>query len=198
MGKKFVGLDGEMTAVGSDLDGNSPPARLCQIGVALGAAEVFTSDIGWLPGDYGWTQQALDVNGFDFERISSGPSASEVDVELFSWLTERGVGAKEGIPVGWNVMSFDMQQFVIPTLPLTASLFSYRGVDLNSLVFALQQSRMVPRNLEGNESKWKAAAKAASAQILGNENWHDAGYDAAASLVQFYWLSTVIGGLRQE
>ena len=195
MAKVFIGVDGEMTGVLRD---QNPPNRLIQVGVSLGAADTFTSDIGWAEGTYSWEERALEVNKFDHERIRSGPPAEQVDILLSQWLKNRGVGHKDGIAVGWNVGSFDFEQFLIPTLPLTVSLFSYRFADLNSLTFALQQSRMVPgAELGGNENKWKNAAKEVSGKMLGpSTNWHDAGYDAAASLLQFYWLSGVIGGLR--
>jgi len=35
---------------------------------------------------------------------------------------------------------------------------------------------------------WKKIAKRAAAEQLGREQWHDAGYDAAASILAWRWL----------
>lgn len=199
MTKRFVGVDGEMTGVNRFAVIPEQPVRLCQIGVATGAADVFTSDIGWQAGTYSTEEKALEVNGFDIARIEAGLPAEEVDQVLFDWMTARGIGPKEAIAVGWNVGSFDFAQFIIPTLPKFSSLFAHRYVDLNSICFALTEAKdlLPPTMLKGPEwkfEKWKDRAKEVSAHMLGTENWHDAGYDAAASLLQFQWLSQQIGG----
>ena len=195
MANVFVGLDGEMTG-GSRVVGGLP--RLCQIGLSLGANDSFGSDIGWQVGDYTYEQEALNVNGFTHDRIISGPPAAEVDEAMYKWLTEHGIGPRDGVPVGFAVGSFDMP-FVRETLPKSADLFTRRCVDLTAICFAIEEARRTFEQTPNNalmRSRWKQpsrAAKAYAEKVMGKAQWHDAEFDAIAALLCFQYLSSEIG-----
>jgi hypothetical protein len=193
----FLGLDGEMTA--ADL---AAGGRLCQVGLALalpdGGIDIFRSDIGWQPGDYHWEDQALAVNGFTHERIQAGPPPGDVDAAVLEWLRGHGIDlARRGqiVPTGWNVAGFDMP-FVWHALPQASRAIGRRSHDLNSVCFLLHET--VP--YEGSQPKWsgwkKIAHRKAEERLsaLGiAPAWHDAGYDAAASLAARDFLRSVTG-----
>lgn len=194
----FGGLDGEMT--GSDI--GRWGTRLIQIGAALEDGGTYTADIGWRDGEYTWSEQALQVNGFTHARIQAGRSPAEVDEELAAWLIARGVGPRSLVPVGFNVGTFDMP-FVRATLPDTARLFSYRACDLNTLCFGLHRAtiptratRTKPGATPPTWKGWKRMAKRAAEESLTARGimpaWHDAGYDALAALEAYHYLQGVI------
>ncbi len=86
------------------------------------------------------TPQAMQVNGMDIAKIndSTRSSLAEVDLLFCEFLKSskfyRAHQKYTIIPVGMNVGSFDMQ-FIKKYLPVSASLFGYRSIDLNALVF---------------------------------------------------------------
>lgn len=182
----FIGLDGEMTGTLTNVH------QLIQLGLAIpgdmkrGQPQMSKSwDIGW---DHPLLDpQAMAVNGFTIDRIEAAPRAEAVDAQILQWLDDRGVTERTScIPVGWNVASFDMP-FVRKTLPLTAELFSRRAVDLNALCFSLH------RWPDGQTWKaWKRWSKQHAEERLKEQGiapqWHDAGYDALASLYEWEFL----------
>lgn len=86
------------------------------------------------------TPEAMRVNGFDITTLDavSKSSLTEIDAKFLEWLKEDKFFKEGGkfclIPLGMNVGTFDMA-FVRRYLPMSAKLFGYRSLDLNSLVF---------------------------------------------------------------
>lgn len=190
------------------------PHRLIQIGVAFNATETFVSNIRWPEGTFDWEPEAAAVHKLKIEDVTERPwllddeagdynremseRAAGVDLRLSEWLREkfeaRGVGGRNGVPVGFNVVGFDMP-FVRRDLPRTAAMFGYRGVDLNALCFMMghaneKWTKLTGRNKERIGWKaWKTRAKSHAAEVLGYDNSHDAGYDAQQAILAFEWLS---------
>lgn len=191
----FVGLDGEMTGIAMERPGKLPH-RLIQIGVAFGTDErdTFTSLISWPAGTFDWDDRAARVHLIPRTSVT-GNNAAQVDAALRTWLIAHGGETAKLYPVGWNVTAFDMP-FLRRDLPLSAELFQRRGVDLNSVVFALAKSTRRQRATNGlGYEGWMKASKRHAVDVLGYEDWHDAGYDARASLVAYDWL---VGQLRAQ
>ena len=185
---RFVGLDGEMTGAHDEFAAKK--FQLIQIGLATAdmkegiidpkSLAIFTSDIGY--DEYNFEDEAMGVNKFTPERIKAGPIPSAVDKEASAWLdAHMGNGKRDLHAVGWNVGSFDMP-FVRRYLPVIAKRFSYRAVDLNSIVFGMTDN-------DGDYKYLKGRAKDAAAKSLAirfpEPKWHDAGYDSAAALMAF-------------
>jgi hypothetical protein len=192
----FLGLDGEMTS--GDL---AAGGRLIQIGLAVGEGgdERVTELIGWDRGDFHADPVAMEVHGIPEATILAAPRADEVDERLFAWCLAHGGSTEKRVlvPVGWNVGAFDLP-FVRHTLPRTFRLLSRRTVDLNAVCFTLGGATTV----EGSRPKWtgwkRMAKRAAEERLaaLGIEPaWHDAGYDALASLAAFRWMRERISSL---
>lgn len=182
----LLGLDGEMTGTGGA--NAHEKFQLIQVGLAYGAPDpgidIFVHDIGYQK--FHFTAKALEVNGFTKERINAGMSPQHVDAKAVLWLEERGlVGQQQLVPVGWNVAGFDVP-FFRQYLPGLSACLSYRTLDLNALVFAYSLAHGLPY-----ERVKKAAKKHAQREmrIAGfDDNWHDAGYDAAAALFSLDYL----------
>jgi hypothetical protein len=190
MTKRLIGLDGEMSD--SELaDG----AVLIQIGVAFDATERFSALLGWPDGSYFKTDRAMAVHGIDPVAIAEADPPAEVDAQLEAWLLARGADSEKRalVPVGYNVGAFDLP-FVAAYLPRTSQLLSRRVVDLNA--FCLAYEGQVP--YEGSLptfSGWKRLAKRYAAEKLAavglEESWHDAGYDAAAAILQVAFFTSL-------
>jgi hypothetical protein len=191
MTKRLIGLDGEMSD--SELtDG----AVLVQIGVAFDVTERFSALLGWPVDSYFKTDRAMDVHGIDAAAIAAADPPGEVDAQLEQWLLARGADSDKRalIAVGYNVGAFDLP-FVRAYLPRTSQLLSRRVVDLNA--FCLAYEGRVP--YEGSTptfSGWKRLAKRYSAEKLAavglEENWHDAGYDAASAILQLEFFASLV------
>ena len=119
-----------------------------------------------------------------------------VDDRLHAWCLERGASEKKRVlvPVGWNVGAFDLP-FVRDTLPRTYGLLSRRTVDLNAVCFTLAGALTV----EGGHPKWTGFKRMArthaeeTLQELGMPpGWHDAGYDALASILAWRYLRSLL------
>jgi DNA polymerase III epsilon subunit-like protein len=79
MPARFIGIDCEMTGL------KGPHVhQLIQIGVAISAEEVFSSDLGY--DDWNEDPDAMRANGFTAERIRAAPRPSEVDRQVVTWL----------------------------------------------------------------------------------------------------------------
>lgn len=203
--EQFVGIDIETTTG----DGNG---AIIQVGISLGteADQNITRDVrpaGWMLqdvpgtshdrekvffGEVPWEPGAFKVHGILPQRVTKAPPIEVVEDELVLWLNERGIGPRDGIAVGWNVGSFDMAH-IRRLMPHLAAMFHYRAVDLNSLVFGLAEHgkryAKAPDKVRGYEG-WKKLAKRYAADVMGGEpQWHDAGYDARASLLAFHFLT---------
>lgn len=219
----FIGLDGEMSGNDHSREHYGKlPHRLIQIGVAFNATETFSATIRWPEGTFDWEPEAAAVHNIPIEDVTERhyltdstshvidgtdwelemeDRAAGVDWRLSTWLREkfeaRGVNGRNGVPVGFNVAAFDMP-FVRRDLPLTASFFGYRAVDLNSLCFMMGHANEKWTKLTGRTKErlgwkaWKTRAKAHAAEVLGHDNSHDAGYDAQQAILAFEWLSEQI------
>lgn len=191
----FIGLDGEMTS--SELANGG---ALIQIGFAAfvdGKLETNSFSINpyWDGDDVDWSEQAAAVHGIPREDVFSFDPPALVDLGAYVWM-QKVLGAKESkrasnIPVGFNVGAFDMP-FVQKFLPKTFSLFSRRTVDLNALCFALDGK--VDNGMPVKFETWKKRAKVYAIEKIGNENQHDAGWDAIMHLYSFEYLSSQIKG----
>lgn len=198
----YVGLDGEMTGSGSRDRKNvahkeyqliqiglatmemQPPSPYHTLGVfAPETLKTYVSDIGFDK----WNSQprAMEVNKFTPERIRAGPRPSAVDAAACVWLDGRvGAGRRDLHAVGWNVGSFDMP-FVREYLPNLGDRFSYRSVDLNSILYSVADADDEYRELK---SRAKSGAEDELRALGIPPNHHDAGYDAANALMAFKLL----------
>jgi DNA polymerase III epsilon subunit-like protein len=123
--------------------------------------------------------EATKIHGFSEERMRSAPAAGDVDANLAEFLKrlENWRGVKHRlIAVGWNVAGFDLP-FIADRFPRSYDLLSDQTSDLNAAAFLLSDA------LDIDFSKLKERAKRYAARELGGtERWHDALYDARASL----------------
>lgn len=187
----LIGLDGEMSD--SEIDKG---AVLIQIGVCDDYGNTFESLIGHEPGWYK-SAQASEVHKISDEDILSAPRADVVDRRLCRWLETRleearvrreHTGIRPFVPVGWNVGGFDMP-FVRATLPESCKLISRRSLDINALCFAFEDARVTLHGERLSFSKWKERAHDYAGDVLGDGNWHNALFDAQASLEAYNFLT---------
>ncbi len=185
---KLAGLDGEMTGGTKTLEFYRE-YQLIQIGVAFDLTDnIYTSDIGFKENEYKWTQEALDVNKFTHERIQAGPSAALVDAEIVAWLRGHNINeTAKLIAVGWNVASWDLP-FVRYYLPRFGKFLSYRTIDLNAIVFAAERITGLSYNTIKDHAKRYAEKRLEHRCFQPEPAWHNAGFDAAASLAAFEYL----------
>lgn len=195
----YIGLDLETS--GTDIDAGSVPI---QVGVSVGSYSHMKSLIGgWefnkqpssaYPAT--WDDRAALIHNIDPSLVGPDCDPEEwptvVDRKVVSFLTRiANVGPREAVLVGWNVGTFDFP-FVRQFLPATAALCSYRFVDLNAVVFSMAEAgrrRAYQPDQAIGAKAWKARAKKAAERMMGGEpKWHDAGYDATASLLEWSWL----------
>ncbi len=124
---------------GSDIEG---PHQILSLGMLLETKDgikEFYQEVYYE--EYKVTAGALKVNGFDLVNNSSRVPLHVVEIEAIKFLLGieeihdyiANLGGKL-IPVGFNVGSFDMQ-FIKYQMPELYSLFSYRAIDLNTLLF---------------------------------------------------------------
>lgn len=181
----FIGLDFETS--GTSHEESAP----IQLGIATGE-ETFNMLIGGWDWDSPhwegyrnriWDEGAFEVHGITKDRLEGAPRPRTVDELAVAWLDKQAPRHPAGrIMVGWNVGQFDVP-FLRNHFPNTARAMSYRSVDLNAVVFAMEQMGM------GKYKMLKEASKDyARDQIGGEEQWHDAGYDALAALHSFDYL----------
>ena len=172
----FIGCDTETTS--SEMP---PSGQLIQIGVTMTNGDTFVSDVD--PGWFKFNEKARKVNGFTDERVRAAPPSTEVDARLYEWLASRGATADSIVPVGLNVAGFDMP-FLRYYLPKTFTLFSYRSVDLNAIIFTMDV-------ITGQGFK---VIKDRAKRFAANQNPHDAGSDAQAALKMWAYLRRNIAG----
>lgn len=197
----FFGLDLETS--GSDHRDHVP----IQIGICAPSGATYQSQIGkWRWHDQGgawvWSDEAARVHGISRIELLAAPSVVEVDLEASEWVKSaaNGVPVKFRHMVGWNVAGFD-RPFIDRHLPQTARQFSYRTVDLNAIVFSLVESGMKrPTGKFWKYDDLKKEIKRRAAEMTFSEmgmavDWHDAEYDAAASLMAFRVVTKM---MRQE
>lgn len=145
---------------------------------------LFREYVGWNEGTFEMEPEATAVHKIPREMILAARPASEVDTMLLNWLVSRGVRAKRGIIVGFNVGVFDMP-FVRRDLPTASRHISYRCVDLNAILMSMAVATGV------SWLKLKEKAKAYARSVLATEmpdlTQHDAGYDAREAILCWQW-----------
>lgn len=181
----FVGLDLETSGV--DVDAGAVPI---QLGMSLGGLSTFSELIGWnfAFGQETWDGKAAEIHKIPLDDVRNAPSPDTVARMALGWLPEHK--ERSLIGVGWNVGTFDFP-FIARYMPSLARSFQYRFVDLNAVCFTLGMAGN--RGMNGDQAfgykAWKNRAKKAAEQMIGTESrWHDAGYDAAASLFAWWYL----------
>lgn len=135
-----------------------------------------------------WDLRAFEVHGITQERLDlEGYSRWEVTTQAVRFIEEHS-DAWHGNrkPVGWNVASFDMP-FVRRYLPGVARVLSYQSADLNAICFAISEAHGI--SYKGVKSLSKDYAKEQLHDTFEEALWHDAGYDAAAGLHSFKYLT---------
>lgn len=125
-----------------------------------------------------WDVEAMMVNKLHAPvQHSLTISAGEADWELCEWLiefTEGELGTL--VPVGWNVGSFDMR-FMHKYFPNATKFFSHRPFELNTQVECCAMTLLTDT---GRTLKEKI--KNEIEEEAGDVKWHNAGFDAWASL----------------
>jgi oligoribonuclease (3'-5' exoribonuclease) len=181
----YAGVDGEMTGP------NPGRHRLFEIGVALEGGECFHRRIGW--DEFEYDPEALAAIGVEPSAVQEGPPAAVVDEELTGWLRAHGAEDSSIVAVGWAVERFDLP-FVRRTLPSASRLLRWQAVDLGGICHTLAGALEAALGPED----WKARAKQAAEDALASAGrppaWHDAGYDALASLASWHWLRACLRG----
>ena len=182
MSHVYIGLDGEMTGY---LDNGG---ELCQIGLASMAGSVFCKDIHcdlWRA-----DPEAMAVHGIDPGWLREGaPTAAKVDNDAAYWLAQVVGGTQRAIPVGWGVSYFDMP-FIRKYLPKTLNYLTPRSVELGSVAFSIGAAFGLSPNTIKSKSK-----RYAERQVSSDVKWHNAGFDALASLNAWrYMLETMRKG----
>lgn len=189
----FLGLDFETS--GTDHDLSAP----IQLGMASPDGAVFDMLVGGWDWDdpkmvayeaRSWSEEAFGVHGITKDRLLSAPKPTLVDTLAVEWLDKHIPRHPAGrIPVGWNVSGFDVP-FLRQHFPKTARAMSYRSVDLNAIVFFLDSCKI------GKYADIKRTVKLTAAMRIAGESgqqekWHDAGYDALASLYAYQALVAI-------
>ena len=200
---RYLGLDLETS--GTDPDRHAP--------IQLGLAHLWDEeptvkswDIGnwswhnepWTAAPLGarlaeWSPKAEEVHGITQDRVRNAPSPALVDGYAEAFLKNLGTGPAGTIAVGWNIASFDFR-FLRRWLPRTEARLSYRTVDLNALVFTLAGDDKGAYYSIKEDAKNYASDAIAQAGVYFAPLWHDAGYDALASLYAWEYLKTQTKG----
>jgi DNA polymerase III epsilon subunit-like protein len=171
--------------------------RLIQIGIytldtITGVSHTYSSDVQPV-GKIRYDPEALKVNKFTKRRVENAPQQYSVDTILWQDMLRDGYQHDSLIPVGWNVISFDLM-FIARELPLLKNMFRYgnpehsnEAIDLNGL--ALYYSFKLGMDYK----QLKREIKDRAAGLLGEQNEHDALYDAHAAIAAL----TVFRGFEQ-
>lgn len=192
--REFWGLDFETS--GTTHEDHVP----IQLGIAAPNGALFSSLIGgwdfdivrdWDTGrrakGYAWDERAFEVHKITQEQLIGAPLPREVSAQALEFIEEHSQAWKgERKLVGWNVASFDVP-FLRKWLPGVARELSYQSADLNAVCFAISQAH----GISFKEVKWRSKEYAASKleELFAEEMWHDAGYDAAAALHSWAYLT---------
>ena len=188
---KFIGLDFETS--GSDINDGAVPIQLGLATRVSGKLETTSLLIGgWQWGkDATWSDEAEEIHGFSKQDLEGIEPVRLIDIRLAHWLIHVGKATGPrmwNLAVGWNVAGFDMP-FIRKYMPALSSLLSYRTIDLNALVLAASNGQV------SEYKRIKSLAKDGAAHAIGREAaWHDAGYDAEASLRAYEYLAEYIKG----
>lgn len=187
---KLIGLDLETS--GTEIDDGAVPIQLGLSYEINGHYYTWSSYVGgWNWKEHHWDTESAAVHNIPRNMLTDFEAAWKVDIRMANWLLDYIGPRMWNLPVGWNVAGFDMP-FIRRYFPNLSRMLSYRSVDLTPLVVAMA---------EENERKYqeiKNRAKTAAAQEMESHGgtWHDAGFDAEASLRAYRWLLN--NGLHDE
>lgn len=179
----FTGVDLETSG---DSHEESVPI---QIGIAIPNGESFGTLIGgwnWTEPHSQWNEVAAGIHHITKEQLGEAPRSAIADWKASEWLGKRQPDGQIFCMVGWNVAGFDLP-FIRHYLPDTAQHFTRRTADLNAICYAMSQPFQASFDRIKRDSKSYAAD-----QIDTPPNWHDAEYDALASLHAFHYLQESI------
>lgn len=182
----FIGLDGEMSGCDPGVH------KLIQIGLALSETQAVRFDIGW--DNCVCDPEALAVSGITQEAIRAAPRAQDIDAKLVRWCEDQGIVPASIIAIGWAVSTFDVP-FVRAALPRFSSYLHHHCIELNAVCYTMAGA--VPYlGATVDRLKWKEMAIKIAEQRMNLMGiapaWHDAGYDAAASLAAWHWLRAIL------
>jgi hypothetical protein len=148
-----------------------------------------------------WDKRSAKVHNIPRENVSSllKPNNKWVEDSFCRYLTSlkpKSTAKHFIVPVGWNVGTFDMK-FIFHDFPKVKDYFSYRSIDLNAIAYFLsgninfQGSQPQFKGLK-NLSKTYASNKLSSRGI--EAQWHNALYDAQASLYAYEFFTFLLTG----
>lgn len=135
-----------------------------------------------------WDVEAMLVNElaptvrtFDISNganIIPPEQADSYDLEICQFFMEQGWSPfdKKLVPVGWNVGGFDMR-FMQTFFPQASKFFSHRYLELNSMLYVIEAMQF---SVDKENLKAYAVEQAKADGIP--VNWHNAEWDAIASL----------------
>ena len=186
MKRLYVAIDLETT--GLDLD----RCAITQIGIVTRNSEaehLRSIQYEIAPNSSYWEPVALDMHE---ARVKGCPrDINDVDHLVYREMRNSwGIKHGEAWPVGWNVGPFDIA-LLKKHMPLTASLFSYRSMELNALAAFLDEttSEEFRRNSKGHITSWKTIATRVAEQRTGRNQAHDALWDSEAA---WYFLEYLL------
>lgn len=182
----FMGLDGEMSGCDPDVH------KLIQFGLAMSESDQVGFMIGW--DECACDAEALAISGITYEQILDAPRAQEVDAKLIGWCQERDIQPNSIIPVGWAVSTFDLP-FVRNALPRFSGFLHHHCIELNAVCYTMAGT--IPYlEVFPDRANWKDMALKIAEQrlaLLGMPpEWHDAAYDATASIVAWNWMRAIL------
>lgn len=151
-----------------------------------------------------WDVEAMHVNKINPEMYSVvrpeyiAEDIDRMDWEICSFLMEREWSPfdKSLIPVGWNVGGFDMR-FMQTFFPQASKFFSHRYMELNSLAYAADFFSPYKSNVPIKEA-CKGWAETAGQHDGHEVNWHNAEWDAIASVYSFKFMRERLENAQQD
>lgn len=183
----LAGLDIETTGLEMTAGHRLIQIGICVLDTETGVMNEYSSDVQPV-GKIVFDDFAMKVNGFTKKRIKAAPTQTQVDSIIWGELLKAGYRIDSLIPVGHNVIMFDMP-FIRRELPLIAKMFTYpspqrstRAIDLMSLGLAYEYKTGIPYE------SIKAESKQHVEKVFGYAHHHDAMFDAKAAIetLKFY------------
>jgi hypothetical protein len=206
----------ELTFIGLDLEtsGVSGPhvSAPIQLGLAVATGHRLTKLVGgWAWNDdptlwhgkvYDWSEEAYGVHGIPRGALMDPDvaSANAVDVIGASWIKRNaGFEPRGNIAVGWSVGVMDFPYLKVH-FPRITQTIAYRSIDLNALVLAISDAEVTdPDGRVWEYYRLKGYVREVAAEVIRRRTgeparWHDAGYDAEASLHAFFAIQDILRG----
>lgn len=136
--------------------------------------------INWLMSGHPLTKEHLQQIEMEYQSDIEDEKRSR-RVEDLEWYKQKAYH-RSFICVGWNVGSFDVP-YINREMPRLGDLLHYRTIDLNAVCFTAE--RVVGDDYRTLKDEAKEYAEE---NMPGPTKWHDAGYDAQASLWSWDYL----------